>query len=540
MSDGFLIETDGLRFAYREKKDKQVLDGIDLRVKSNDYLLISGTSGSGKSTLCRTFNGLIPHFTGGVLQGDVRVSGITTAHRTTEQLFDQVGMVFQNPEAQLFNRTVEREMAFGLESIGLPQQKMKNRIHATAEKIGISTLMHRSPAELSLGEQQLVAIAAIMVLEPKLIVLDEPYSSLDPAHVGKVRNVLKKIHRQGIGIIICEHRLPYTVPDICRMLVLHDQKIVLDGSPQDVLKNHLEQFGLELPLAARMGKHLKKDPLPLDIPALQKIDSLDTIPLDDFKPLRLPPLTNKAEVVLEAENISFVRNKLHFLKDVGFTLRRGECLAVVGGNGAGKTTLLKHLIGLYRPTRGKVKVLGRDAGKLKVSELARYVGMAFQNPDNQFFRQTAIDEITTGAQTLGCYDEAWIKKLVQLFNLEQLLRRAPYRLSGGEKKRVAFASALAANPAILALDEPTSGQDWFFRKTLGNLLNEMRERGLAIILVTHDLAFAEQYAHQWLVLAGGRVAAYDEPWKVMADKSILKAANLEPTDAFRLFGKKYA
>jgi energy-coupling factor transporter ATP-binding protein EcfA2 len=539
VNPGFLVETKGLRFAYREAAKHWVLDGIDLQIRPDEYVLISGASGSGKSTLCRTFNGLIPHFSGGVLKGEVRVSGITTATQSTGGLFKQVGMVFQNPEAQLFNRTVEREIAFGLESLGVPRPEIVNRILHTAEEMSISALLTRNPAELSLGEQQMVAIASILALEPKLIVLDEPYASLDPLSVRKVRNILKKIHSQGTGIVICEHRLPYTVPDIERMVVLHDRQIVLDGTPGDVLGDNVEHFGLELPLPVQVGKRLEKVPLPLDLPALRAMVSFNTIS-SDLNPVQPDSLSENAEIILEAENVSFVQNSVKILHSVNLILHRGECLAIAGPNGAGKTTLLKHLIGLCRPSTGRVRVVGQDAGSLKVSELARHVGIAFQNPDNQFFKQTVLDEIIAGPRALDCYDESWIQELVKLFQLESLLERAPYRLSGGEKKRVAFASALASKPKILALDEPTSGQDWFFRRALGNLLIKLRSQGLAVILVTHDLAFAEQYAHRWLIMANGRIVADDTPWKVMADRVAMERANLEPTDAFQLFGGRHA
>ncbi len=535
MNLGFLVETDGLRFAYREAATHWVLDGIDLQIRLDEYVLISGGSGSGKSTLCRTFNGLIPHFSGGVLKGDVRVSGISTSIQSTGTLFEQVGMVFQNPEAQLFNRTVEREIAFGLESLGVSRPDIVNRIKNSAEEMNILALLPRNPAELSLGEQQLVAITAILALEPKLIVLDEPYASLDPVNVRKVRSILKKIHRKGTGIVICEHRLPYTVPDIERMVVLYDQRVVLDGPPCEVLTGNVEYLGLELPLPVRVGKHLDHVPLPLDLSALRAKVSSNIIP-SDLNPVCPDSLPENAEIILEAENISFVQNRATILHKINFTLRLGECLAIAGSNGAGKTTLLKHLIGIYRPSAGRVSVMGQDAGSLKVSELARHVGVAFQNPDNQFFKQTVLDEINAGPLALDCYDGSWIQELVDLFHLKSLLERAPYRLSGGEKKRVAFASALASKPTILALDEPTSGQDWFFRQALGNLLIKLRSKGLAVLLVTHDLAFAEQYAHRWLIMAKGRVEADDAPWKVMANSTAMARANLEPTDAFQLFG----
>ena len=234
------------------------------------------------------------------------------------------------------------------------------------------------------------------------------------------------------------------------------------------------------------------------------------------------------------EGVHFAFGGVPVLQDVSLELRAGECLAIVGANGSGKTTLIKHFNGLYRPHTGQVMVLGQDTRQAKVSQLARHVGLAFQNANNQFFKFQVRDEIEVGARTLGCYDAAWLQELVALFRLEPLLERSPYRLSEGEKKRVAFAAALAPRPEILVLDEPTTGQDWPFRQALGELLGELRARGQTVVLVTHDLEFAEQHADRWVVLAAGQVLADGSPWEVMADAEVMRRAGLEVTQGFEL------
>ena len=529
-----MVETDRLGYAYRKEEANLALDGVDLRIAPGEYLLVCGASGSGKSTLCRTFNGLIPHFYGGRLQGEVRIAGKPTSKQSVAALFEQVGMVFQNPETQLFHSCVAREIAFGLESLGLPRAEIQDRISATAQILNISDLLARNPQELSGGEQQLAAIAAMLAIAPRLLVLDEPYANLDPFSVRRVRAALKMIHQKGMGVVISEHRLPYTVPDVQRMVALHQGRIVLDGAPAQMLAQNVERFGLELPLPVRAGRRLGLPRLPLSVEALQSLDLTSLLPSDlKAVPPALPSAA--ADIVLEVEHVSFDLNGAPILRDISFTLRQGESLAIVGANGAGKTVLLKHLNGLYRPIRGRVRVMGKETGQVKVSQLARHVGIAFQNPNNQFFKLTVWDEILAGPKALGLHDEAWLRELVKLFRLEPLLQRAPYRLSDGEKKRVAFAAALAHRPAILALDEPTSGQDWHFRSALGTLLAELRAQGQAMLLVTHDLSFAERHAHRWIALAKGQVVAEGSPWDVMADKSAMDRAHLEPTDSFRLF-----
>jgi len=537
VSNPFFLETEALRYAYRKQDDFWVINNIDLGVRQDEYLLICGASGSGKSTLCRTFNGLIPHFYGGKIDGDIRVAGKTTLNQSVGDLFMHVGMVFQNPETQLFNNTVTREITFGLESLGLSRSEIRTRVNGVADSIKIKDLLQRNPHELSGGEQQLVAIAAILSLHPQILVLDEPYANLDPINVRRVREALRSILKQGIGVIVCEHRLPLTVADAHRMLVLNHGGIELDGPPTTLLNRSLESFGLEPPLSVKVGERMGLTPVPLDIETLKSRVSHQSIPLDlkpDFPVLHSHSAGTKR--ILEVENISFSLDNCSILKKISFALNEGESIAIVGANGTGKTVLLKHLNGLYRPMTGNVRIMGKDTRAFKVSRLARHIGIAFQNPNSQFFKLNVWDEITTGAKVLDCFDAEWLQDLIKLFRLEPLLKRAPFRLSGGEKKRVAFAAALAPKPMILALDEPTAGQDWYFRRALGSLLKELRDRGQAIILVTHDLSFAEQHAHRWLLMAEGRIVKEGTPWNVMSDKTAMEKAHLEPTDAFRLFG----
>lgn len=530
----YYIETANLRYAYPQASGKRVLDGIDLQIRPDEFVLLCGASGSGKSTLARTFNGLIPHFYGGVLEGSVNIAGKPTLAYKVGELFKHIGMVFQNPEAQLFNRTVEREIAFGLESLGLTRTTIRRRIDDAVERCGISTLLERNPHMLSGGEQQLVAMAAILAARPQIIVLDEPYANLDPHNVRRIREVLRTLNRQGIGIIISEHRLALTAADAERMVVLYDGRVAQNDSPRNLFSQDMEAYGLETPLAVKIGRQQNLSPLPLDLAALKS--QLPSC-LSNGYPLPKPaPEPSKAEVILEAESLSYNLNGKPILQTISFALRRGECLAIVGPNGAGKTTLLKHINGLCRPTAGCLRWQGNDTRKWKVSYQARHVGIAFQNPNSQFFKLTVNDEIQVGARALDCFDADWLDNLVRLFRLQAFLPQAPYRLSSGEKKRVAFAAALAAQPDILALDEPTAGQDLSFRRALRMLLSEMLSNGRAVLLVTQDLSFAEQVAHTWLLLAEGRTVAYGPPHQVMADAKAMQQAGLEPTAAFQLQG----
>jgi energy-coupling factor transport system ATP-binding protein len=440
-------------------------------------------------------------------------------------------MVFQNPDAQLFCSTVEREIAYGLESLGLERTVIRRRIGETAERLAVTRLLARAPHELSGGEKHLITLAAIIALAPAVLVLDEPFANLDGRHVQRIRAIIRSVHAAGTGIVICEHRLAPTLPEVARMVVLRDGRVVANGPRDDVLQNDLEAWGLETPLPAVLGKRHGLRPLPLTVDALPSgigpAGDAKAHPAADRPALAGPP-------VLEVEGLHAARGRRMLLEDITFTAHAGECLAVVGANGAGKTTLLRHLVGLARPSAGTVRIEGRPIRGRRVARVAAHVGLAFQNPDNQFFKLTVREEIEAGPRALRRFDPDWIHELVARFSLAPYLDRAPYRLSGGEKKRVAFAAALAARPSILALDEPTAGQDYHFRRTLAGLLAELRREGLLVILVTHDLAFAEECAGRWILMNGGRIVADGRPRKVMADAEVMDRTGLTPTDRFRL------
>jgi len=507
------IDVQGLSYAYPQAPGQPVLRDIHLAVARRDRLLIAGPSGSGKSTLCRTFNGLIPHFHGGRLEGVVRVDGRSVADLSVMALFDKVGLVFQNPEAQLFSRSVRRELAFGLESLGLAPAAMAERIAATAAALDLTPLLERHPQSLSGGEKHLTAMAAVLALQPAVIVLDEPFASLDAANARRLRQALARIHAAGTGVVVCEHRLRQAADGASHLAVLDRGRLAAFRPLAAVRPAEFDAWGLDPPGGA---------------PA----------PPPGEEPPRLPGArrTPPPGPLLAVSDLSARENGRTLLEGVSLELQPGECLALIGPNGAGKTTLLRHLNGLRRPARGRVRLLGADIRGRRTSELARHVGLAFQNPDSQFFRLRVADEIAAGPRALGCHDPEWIGRLVAFFGLEAYLERAPYRLSGGEKRRVAFAAALAANPDVLVLDEPTAGQDRRFRERLQQLLTALRADGRGVLLATHDLAFAAACAQRWVLLAQGRVQAAGPPARLLADAGAMAAIGVTPTDLARQLG----
>ncbi len=528
-----LVELEHVRYRYPDAS-AYALDDINLNIRVGDYVLLAGASGSGKSTFCRLLNGLIPHFYGGSLDGSVRIEDVDTRARPVHEWFAHVGLVFQNPDAQLFNSSVAREIAFGLESLGLPREEIRERIEWTLQAVQIESLRDRPPHSLSGGEQQLVAIAAILALRPRVLVLDEPFANLDPASIARVRMLLREIHELGTTVVLAEHRLHATLQDAARLIVLDQGRLVLDGAPREVLEHNVARFRLNVPFVVKLAHSSGWRTIPLSVD-----EAVEMARKDDH--ILLPERRNGAHAVaadsppvVEARGLSFVREGRAILQDIQFDLRRGECVALVGKNGSGKTTLLKHLDGLYRPTAGSLHVLGQDTTRAQVSDLARQVGLVFQNPNDQLFKPNVREEIEVAPRALQRMEPAWIDKLIEMFRLTPLLERSPFTLSEGEKKRVAFAATLAAHPAIVALDEPTTGQDAAFRSALAQLIHELQDEGMTVLLATHDLEFAESVASRWLVLADGRIITQGAPDEVMRNDEAMPRAALRPTARFRV------
>lgn len=525
-----LVELTDVHYRYADATT-DALSNIHLHIAPGEFVLLAGASGSGKSTLCRLFNGLIPHFYDGTLNGTVCVDGLDTRAHSVAELFARVGMVFQNPEAQLFNSTVEREIIFGLESLGLPRDEIHARVNWALDLTHLTHLRQRAPFELSSGEQQAVVIAAMVALRPRLLVLDEPYANLDADAVTRVRAILRDIHAQGTTVILTEHRLHTTLADATRLIVMDHGRIMRDGTPRHVLREDVSAWRLNVPYVVQLARRSGWRATPLTVAeavALARVYGNVTMPTRR-NGQTTSTTTTSASRVIEMQGVSCQRDRRTILRDVSFSVTRGESLALIGRNGAGKTTLLRLLNGLQLPSQGHVIVMNQDTRRARVSTLAREVGIAFQNADAQFFKTRVRDEIEVAPRALQRLDRAWLEQLCEWFELSPLLERSPFTLSEGEKKRVAIVATLAARPTILALDEPTTGQDAVFRANLARVLHELEARGMTILIATHDVEFAEQVAARWLVFGEGTLLADTTPDQVMRDAALLARAALQPT-----------
>jgi energy-coupling factor transport system ATP-binding protein len=458
-----LIEIRGLSFRYKGS-DEWALRDIDLRLAKGEYVLVCGASGSGKSTLALVLSGLIPHFVEGDFSGHVAYLGEDTRSMSIADFLARVGLVFQNPDAQLFNTTVFSEMAFGLDSLAVPPEEMERRILDTARDLGISNLLDRRPEELSGGEKRLAALASILCLDPEVLVLDEPFSNLDTEGSHRLRAILESLRNAGRTLMVVEQRIGRAFDSSNRCILMEEGRIIFDGIPSE---------------AAELIK--KKGLLP-------------------SYPTGARRAAGGAEVV-SVRGLECSRGGREILKGVSLSIRKGEILAVIGKNGAGKTTLVRHLNGLAHPNGGEVLIEGSPLHRRNSFKLGKAVGVSFQNPNDQFFKSTVRDEILAGATDKG----ESLERLSEVFEITPILNRSPYLLSEGQKKRVALASVMALNPKVLVLDEPTIGQDGRFLTELASLLLRLRESGIGIVVVTHDLLFAEAVCDRWIWVEGGLI-----------------------------------
>ena len=531
------LDYQGLSFQY-EGATRRSVEGLNLSVEPGEWLLVCGASGSGKTTLVRAAIGLVPHFYAGTMDGHVSVGGLDTRSHPVYELFRKAALVFQNPEAQLFNSSVENEIAYTLEPLGLSRSEMRKRIAVRSEDAGIGHLLARSPHSLSGGEQQRVAVAAALALQPPMLILDEPFAHLDGESAEQLRAGLTRIRIDGTTVMVVEHRLHGLVANANRIALLHQGKLALCDAPRAALASVVEAYGVRLPFAARLFRERGWDFVPLD--ASEAAEWIErTGLLIDWTPVApdavaRPAKDAGAEPVLAIDAVAFAHERMPILTNVTFQVGQGETVALLGRNGAGKTTLLKMLIGLNRPQRGRIVVGGLDAGRESPASLARQVGLVFQNANNQLFMPSVREELEIGARRLKVFDASWQSEVVSMLGLESVLERTPFRLSEGEKKRVAIASVLAMRPALIALDEPTVGQDETTRRALIVLLRRLLERGHTVLVATHDLEFAEAVARRWLVLADGQVIADAEPDAIMADGSVMQRAGLTMTERFVL------
>ncbi len=521
-----MISIKHLTFSYNGTSTYALRD-INLNITDGEFVLVTGPSGGGKSSLCRCFNGLIPHFHGGQISGQIEVQGLNPIEQSPKKLAARVGMIFQDPENQLIAMDVEREIAFPMENLAFPRNLISRRVEESLDTLGIAHLRYRPIHELSGGEKQKVAIASVLALHPEVLVLDEPTSELDPKSAEDVLSIIQRLNDElGITIVLIEHRLDRVVHMVDRLVIIDEGCIVADGNPRAVLgKEKTANIGIGIPPIIKLVQEFRKKGVQIDgIPLTVKEARLMLDPIFSkakAKSQFLESQRNGAKPIIDIHKLwyAYSQNSVA-LKDINFGIGEGEFVAIMGRNASGKTTLLKHTNGLLKPTKGKVRVNGTDTEKSTVAQLARHVGFSFQNPNDHLFSDTVEDEIAFTLKNLGFGNEerkVRIEKMLDLFHLEHYRKRYPRSLSGGERQRVALASVIAAKPKVLVLDEPTRGMEYQLKNDLMAFLNDYRAQGNTVILISHDVETVAEHADRVIMLSEGRVVVDSTTQEVLSN-----------------------
>jgi len=545
-----IIEVRGLHYSY-PNATSQALKGIDLTIDKGEFILLTGPSGCGKTTFCRTLNGLIPHFYNGDMKGEVTVTGFNVREHPTYKLAQHVGLIFQNPDNQIFALTVEKDVAFGLENQGVPKDKMREEISWALETTGIDHLKDRATHEMSGGQKQRLAIASILAMKPKVLVLDEPTSFLDPLGAERIFRVLDTLNKEyEMTILLIEHRVDLATQYVDRVIIFSDGQIANQGSPEEVFTDETTRLvGVGIPRVIELNDRLKSKGILLDRTPLNPtmlVEQLqDRIKRENASRKAVDPdldlYTGEQWVnpIIEIEGVTFSYPSVDkALDDVSLTIHKGEFVAIMGENGAGKTTLVKHLNGLLRPQEGRIKIDGADIADLSVANLARKVGLVFQNPDDQLFSENVEEEISFALRNFGFGSDVIDKRVdwaVNLLDLERYRKSSPFILSGGERKRVALGSVLAWDPEIVVLDEPTIGQDYAQKERLRHFLMQLRTQGKTIVIVTHDVEFVAECKPRIVLMADGKIIADGPIKKVMTDKEAMARASVTPPEVTKVF-----
>lgn len=553
-----MIEIQELTFKYAGAK-KNALEKISLEIEKGGFVGIIGESGAGKTTLCNCINGLIPHHYNGDFYGSVKVDGTDTFDINAGKLALKVGSVFQDIESQITGYFVEDEILFGLENFGIPADQIEKRIVGSLETLGISELRHKEISSLSGGQKQKVVIAAILALEPDILVLDEPTGELDPASSVQIFEMLKKLNEEkGITIVVAEQKIMLLCEFVKKLIVLEHGTCVHYGEIRSTLthQREMEEAGINCPRVLTLtGKMVAEGLAPAGMKAEDRI-CLNAKEAAEFvrkvtgkklladenaaagrgdisKPAVDGDVAensfNSDDVVLEFSNVAFSYNETANVHDLNVKVRKGDFISIIGSNGAGKSTFSKLTNGLLKPSVGDVFVLGENTKKQKVSALAKHIGFLFQNPDRQICCATVREEIAFSLRNNGI-DEKEIKtrveKTLSEFGFDG--DTEPFNMSRGQRQRLCLACLIALNPEILILDEPTTGLDYRECMEVMSRIRELNESGTTVIMVCHDMEVVLDFAKTVIVMNRGEILGQGETRKVLNSRSLLQRARLLP------------
>lgn len=504
-----------LNFSYPEQR-VSVLNHLDLTIEAGEFVVLCGASGSGKSTLLRQLKTVLAPQ--GTRSGEILFQGIPLEEIDRRVQSARIGFIGQSPDNQIVTDKVWHELAFGLESLGYDTPTIRQRVAEMASFFGIQAWFYRDVAELSGGQKQILNLASVMVMQPSVLILDEPTGQLDPIAASEFLTVLGKLNRElGTTILLTEHRLEEVFPLASRVLVLDRGRILCAGTPRDIgaaLKSAGHAMFLAMPAAMRIWAAVEDDmPCPVTVREGRNwLEERSQRQAMKELPAEVIP-TPAQEAVISANDVWFRYEKQHsdVVKGLFFSVRRGEFLAILGGNGTGKSTTMKLLAGLLKPYRGEISVNGR-------------LGVLPQNPQALFVKKSVREDLNEVLLGERGFREKCVEDAARLCRLENLLDRHPYDLSGGEQQRAALAKILLREADILLLDEPTEGLDAEFKQVFADILQELLRRNVTILMVSHDIEFCAQYAHRCALFFDGGILTSAPPRAFFSGNSFYTTA----------------
>lgn len=539
-----------LTFAY-PLKDIPALKDINIAINQGEFIVICGKSGCGKSTLLRQFKTtLTPH---GKKSGEILFDFKPIEEIDMRTQSSNIGYVLQSPDNQIVTDKVWHELAFGLESLGYDNNTTRLRVAEMASFFGIQTWFMKSVAELSGGQKQLLNLASIMAMQPKVLILDEPTSQLDPIAASEFLETIKKINRElGVTIIMSEHRLEEVFAMADRVIVMDNGEIILDNTPTLVgreLKGINHEMFIAMPSAMKVysmvksdlacpitvrdgrnwinellkGKNIIQDKIKEKI--IENEDIKENKCRDKSMNMKYGKCEENIDIAIKLEDVWFKygKNEPDVVKDLSLEVKNGEFYCIVGGNGTGKTTALSIINGMNKPYRGKVEIYGKDIRKYNSKNLFRNkLGVLPQNPQVLFVKKTVeldLYEMLSDFKLSKEEKRERVKEIAKVVEIKDLLSMHPYDLSGGEQQRAALAKVLLLEPKILLLDEPTKGLDGYFKIKLFNILKKLLVKGVTIVMVSHDIEFCAEYADKCALFFNGNIVTSNNPNKFFSGNS---------------------
>lgn len=532
-----MISFKNFSFKYNNVVDK-TLKNIDLTINKGEKVLIVGPSGSGKSTLSHCINGLIPFSYRGEFEGELKIDDIIPYKESLSEVSKKVGTILQDQDSQFIGLSVGEDVAFSFENNAIPLNEMKVKVINSLELVNMVDFINHSPYELSGGQKQRVSLAGVLGSDAEILLFDEPLANLDPASGSEIMQLINDIHEKtNKTIIIVEHRIEDVLEQPFDKVVIIDKGVVKGvGTPNEILKSDLlTNSGLREPLYVEAMKLAGCDVSSED--NLRDINSINEenkeILKSWFKNETSSKTINKEEKILEIKNLTFSHDGVkNTLDDVSFYLNKGEILAVLGNNGAGKSTLCRSITGILKPKSGSIFLNNECIDSWSIKKKGSAIGYVMQNPNQMISQHMIKDEIALGLKCRN-FDKKYIDEKVE--EVLKICGLYPYRnwpvqaLSYGQKKRVTIASILAINPDVIILDEPTAGQDYKHYTEFMEFIKGLSNKGISIIMVTHDMQLTLEYCDRAVVLSGGKKIADDKPANILTNKEIIKKSNLKET-----------